>query len=525
MQSIKDWFEKSGLAKTKKTDVSEDQLTSNSTSNNYSFSALPLIINQGTSEKKEITPDKKRDELLIDVPLIKKQKTSEKKMNPTKILDFAKIVNLKVDSRHQKIKCSNEPQTMPLMISIFTPDTELGKQRVGLDIIIVIDCSGSMDGEKIKLVVDTLLFIIDEMQDTDRLSLIGFNTFSEILTKLTPMTVEAKQKFKNVVLEKIEVRNDTNINLGLKDAYDVMLNRKEINDVTAVFLLSDGQDTCGNSLPDFEETLKTYDNKMTEKGMSYKINSFGYGEQHDETVLGLISNFKEGSFYYIKSLKLLDECFIDCLGYLMSVFGSQAEVFLYMSDKNVLVKKYGSNWAVEDNASRSTLKIGNIAAGMEKNYIVEIQVQATEDLKDIKVCRAVLNFVAEGQVYTLRTELILPVVNDQDLGIQNEKFEQHLVRVQAAQTLKSAEEDYKKGNVEMAKSKIADFKNRVSANAMISKHESEKLDELFNDDIFEDNKNLVENYDILEKQAYRPSKANYSQSNKVQKEMLSRKQQ
>ena len=77
--------------------------------------------------------------------------------------------------------------------------------------------------------------------------------------------------------------------------------------------------------------------------------------------------------------------------------------------------------------------------------------QATEDLKHIKVCRAGLNFVEERDVYTLWTVWILPVVNDQDLGIQNVKIGTKFSESTTAQTLKSAEEDYKRGNVEIAK--------------------------------------------------------------------------
>lgn len=35
-----------------------------------------------------------------------------------------------------------------------------------------IDISGSMSGDKIKMVRETLLFIIDELKDIDRLSLV-----------------------------------------------------------------------------------------------------------------------------------------------------------------------------------------------------------------------------------------------------------------------------------------------------------------------------------------------------------------
>ena len=73
---------------------------------------------------------------------------------------------------------------------------------------------------------------------------------------------------------------------------------------------------------------------MESKNMDFKINSFGYGNGHDEEILCAISNHSNGNFYYIKDLKLVDECFIECLGFLMSVFAIDAEIKIYLDGKN-----------------------------------------------------------------------------------------------------------------------------------------------------------------------------------------------
>lgn len=51
------------------------------------------------------------------------------------------------------------------------------KNRSGIDLICVIDCSGSMrDNNKIDLVKDTLKYILTFLNECDRLSLIKFTT-------------------------------------------------------------------------------------------------------------------------------------------------------------------------------------------------------------------------------------------------------------------------------------------------------------------------------------------------------------
>ena len=44
--------------------------------------------------------------------------------------------------------------------------------RFPIDLICVIDTSGSMNGEKLSLLKNTLLFLLEQMKEKDRISLI-----------------------------------------------------------------------------------------------------------------------------------------------------------------------------------------------------------------------------------------------------------------------------------------------------------------------------------------------------------------
>ena len=72
-------------------------------------------------------------------------------------------------------------------MEIKAKDYELAK-RAGIDLIVVIDVSGSMRGTKIALVKDTLYFMISQLKEYDRLSFITFNEKVALETKLNPMT-------------------------------------------------------------------------------------------------------------------------------------------------------------------------------------------------------------------------------------------------------------------------------------------------------------------------------------------------
>lgn len=115
----------------------------------------------------------------------------------------------------------------------------MDENRPGLDLIISIDTSGSMSGNKIALVKETLEFLIKELKPIDRLALIEFNSSEKVLAGFNPITEENKQKYLEIV-KNIKAGGSTNIKASIKRCLDMILARKESNEVTSLLFLSDG---------------------------------------------------------------------------------------------------------------------------------------------------------------------------------------------------------------------------------------------------------------------------------------------
>jgi Mg-chelatase subunit ChlD len=64
--------------------------------------------------------------------------------------------------------------------SIFLPSeseaSSSSLSRVPIDLVCVVDQSGSMKGEKISLLKQTLIYIVDQLNELDRLAIVSFNT-------------------------------------------------------------------------------------------------------------------------------------------------------------------------------------------------------------------------------------------------------------------------------------------------------------------------------------------------------------
>jgi Ca-activated chloride channel family protein len=105
----------------------------------------------------------------------------------------------------------------------------------------VIDKSGSMQGQKIDLVIQSFTYLFELLGDNDRVAIITFNNHSQIVSHLLKTTAANKIKLLEMI-NSIQVSGSTNIEAGIHLGLKILKQRKYINDQASIFLLSDGID-------------------------------------------------------------------------------------------------------------------------------------------------------------------------------------------------------------------------------------------------------------------------------------------
>src|SRR5512135_3725241 len=87
----------------------------------------------------------------------------------------------------------DQPQLVYILTEL-TPGTAVTNVRLPLNFALVLDRSGSMAGAKLKMLKEAVKNIIDQLDPADVISIVTFETRTEVLVRAQPATNKADLK-------------------------------------------------------------------------------------------------------------------------------------------------------------------------------------------------------------------------------------------------------------------------------------------------------------------------------------------
>ena len=352
-------------------------------------------------------------------------------------------MEIELKAQRSQVKLG-EVTVLPAMCSILST----GGARTSVDLICVIDVSGSMSGEKIELVRETMKFLIETLTPSDRLSIITFNSRGNRICGLKTVTQENLVVFSNHI-NSLFASGGTNIMSGMELALKTIRDRKIPNKVTSVFLLSDGQDKGAEEA--LKQALARPEN--SELGV-FSIHSFGFGTDHDEDLMNKICTLRDGAFYFIKELSTLDEAFCNALGGIISLVANEVVVNVRCIAAGIVAgvrisKVYGDKWQ-KTGEGEYRIKLTQLMSEISKDYVFELTIPKIEgEVGDVGrehvVCEGILGAKGvQGQQMAGASSLSLTLINpNEEIAEINENVDviENYLRVKAAEAI---EENMKK---------------------------------------------------------------------------------
>ena len=180
---------------------------------------------------------------------------------------------------------------------IAAPSVDTGNQRaIPKDVIVVLDRSGSMDGEKFLQAQDALHYVLDHLNPEDRFNIIAFSTGMKTFAKQLEDVDEVAEAHRWI--DSLAAAGSTDINRALLEALD----QTQAGRPTIIIFLTDGLPTEGET-----ETEDILENIRRNAAENVRLFAFGVGYDVDTFLLDTLAQENRGATNYVTPGEPIDE--------------------------------------------------------------------------------------------------------------------------------------------------------------------------------------------------------------------------
>ncbi|MFN2290646.1 MAG: VIT domain-containing protein [Anaerolineae bacterium] len=177
------------------------------------------------------------------------------------------------------------------------PKVDVDTQEViAKDVILVLDTSGSMRGEKIEQAKEALSFVLDNLHERDRFNIVAFSTSTRSYARdLVPADERGEARD---FVARLEASGSTDINRALLEALAMTGTGRP----TVLIFLTDGLPTVGEV--DVERIIENVQDAGPENA---RIFPFGVGYDVNTALLDTIAENHRGASGYVRPEEAIDE--------------------------------------------------------------------------------------------------------------------------------------------------------------------------------------------------------------------------
>ncbi len=239
----------------------------------------------------------------------------------------------------------------------------MGQARMPLNLCLIIDRSGSMEGEPLEYVKRACGYVVDLLEPNDILSIVTFEEYVEVLMPARRVVNKALIKEH---INRIEPGNTTNLYDGVVTGASQIASVYSRGCVNRALLFTDGDPTAG--IKDFSSIVGMIGEQ---KSRGITITALGFGNEYNEELLAGIARKAGGNYYYITRPDLIPEVFRKELEMLMTVVARNVRLKVNMTKWVQLRQMYGHLPTFGNRSAETTLP--DVERASAESCIIELE--------------------------------------------------------------------------------------------------------------------------------------------------------
>ncbi len=252
-----------------------------------------------------------------------------------------------------------------LRISLTGAAADLGTRTAG-NVAIVLDRSGSMEGEKIERAKEAALLAVDMLDARDIVSVV---TYSDTVHVLVPATRASDKERISSMIGRLRAGGSTALFAGVSRGADEVRKFLDRNRVNRVILLSDGLANVG---PDTPGALADLGASLKKEGIS--VTTIGLGLGYNEDLMVRLAAESDGNHAFVESSRDLVRIFERELGDILSVVAREVRIEIRCADGVRPLRVVGREADIV--GQRAYASLNELYGSQEKYLLLELEVPA-----------------------------------------------------------------------------------------------------------------------------------------------------
>lgn len=265
-------------------------------------------------------------------------------------------------------------------LRVAQPPAGEAPERLPLQLALILDRSGSMQGEKLRTAKRAALAVLERLEERDQVALVVFDDHIDLVQPLAPVTAALKDQVQ-AALAQIEARANTALHQGWLTGCRALASESDptsTHHLARCFLLTDGLANVGITDPEHIASEAASIRERAGIGTS----TFGIGQDYNELLLGPMAVAGGGQFHHLRTADEIAKTFIGELGDLLAVTARRVRLEVE-ADAGLVVDLTSAYWAqpTSSDKSRWVIEIGDLLSSEERHVVVRFgfPAQATQD--------------------------------------------------------------------------------------------------------------------------------------------------
>lgn len=270
---------------------------------------------------------------------------------------------------------ANMKQSAFVKIGLTGFKLERNDKRAPVNVAIVLDKSGSMQGEKIAKAKDAAIDAIGRLGSDDIVSIVAYDS---TVTVIVPATKLSDKESVIQQIRRIEAGGSTALFAGVSKGAEELRKFFDKNRVNRVILLSDGLANVGPQSP---SELGELGASLMKEGIS--VSTLGLGLDYNEDLMTKLARNSGGNHVFIEQADKLVQFFNNEFNDVLSVVAQEVAIDVDVADGVRPVRVL--NVDAEINGQEVIVQMNQLYSEQEKYVMLEVEVPATQAGKSREV--------------------------------------------------------------------------------------------------------------------------------------------